>query len=96
MSKRWLNNFIAVCVVVLILALMLFLSGCATYNVQRCEGNVCSTAKITSPRKFDSIAFKYNGEARTFELMAGEVGTDTTAIDTLANLLLMQAQQKEN
>lgn len=79
---------------VLILITVL-LSGCATYHIQRCEGNVCSTAEITSPRKFKSISFKYNGELRTFELQAGDVGTDVSAINTLASVILLQAQQEE-
>lgn len=95
-GKQWCNNFIAVCLVILFWTmLLLLLGGCATYNVQRCEGNVCSTAEIKTPRKFKSIAFKYNGEARTFELQAGDVGTDVSAINTLASILLLQAQQQE-
>jgi hypothetical protein len=75
---------------------MLLLSGCATYNISRCEAGVCSTAKIVSPRKFKSISFSYNGEARTFELQAGDVGTDVTAIQALAGVIMMQSQQQLN
>lgn len=69
------------------------LSGCATYDIERCEDGVCSSAHISSPRKFKSIAFKYNGEQRTFELQAGDVGTDVSALNTLASVILLQAQQ---
>jgi hypothetical protein len=89
------RNLIAVLIVVLILAMMTLLGGCNMYNVQRCEDGVCSTAEIKSMRKFESIAFKYNGEQRTFELQAGEVSTDTSAMATLANVILMQAQQNQ-
>jgi hypothetical protein len=81
--------------ILLWMAMITLLSGCNMYNVQRCEGGVCSTAEIKSMRKFDTIAFKYNGEARTFELQAGEVSTDTSAMATLANVILMQAQQNQ-
>ena len=81
--------------VLLLLMIASLLSGCATYYVQRCEDGVCSTAKITSPRKFKSIAFAYDGENRTFELQAGDVGTDVSALNTLANVILMQAQQQQ-
>ena len=74
---------------------LMLLSGCNMYNIQRCEDGVCSTAEIKSMRKFESIAFKYNGEQRTFELQAGEVSTDTSAMATLANVILMQAQQNQ-
>lgn len=81
--------------IMLLLFIASLLSGCATYYVQRCEGNVCSTAKIQSPRKFKSIAFEYDGENRTFVLKAGDVGTDVSALNTLANVILLQAQQQE-
>jgi len=81
--------------IILALILVLILSGCNMYNIQRCEGNVCSTAEIKSMRKFKSIAFKYNGSDRTFELQAGDVGTDVSAINTLASVILLQAQQQE-
>ena len=74
---------------------LLLLGGCATYDIERCEAGVCSRAKITSPRKFKSIAFKYNGESRTFELTAGDVGTDVSALNTLASVILMQAQAQQ-
>lgn len=80
---------------ILIIILMLLVSGCATYDISRCEDGVCSTAHISSPRKFKTIAFKYNGESRTFELSAGDVGTDVSALNTLASVILLQAQQKD-
>jgi hypothetical protein len=79
----------------LILLCAALLSGCNMYNIQRCEGDICSTAEIKSMRKFKSISFKYNGAERTFELQAGDVGTDASALNTLANVILLQAQQQE-
>ena len=92
MSNRWLNNFIAVCVVIVILTIMVVMSGCATYDISRCEGDTCSTASISSPRKFKTISLKYNGDARTFELEAGDVSTDNSALNTLAGVIMMQQQ----
>jgi hypothetical protein len=94
MSLAW-RYVAAVVSALMCLVLLLLLSGCNMYNIQRCEGNVCSTAEIKSMRKFKNIAFKYNGEARTFELQAGEVGTDVSAMNTLASVILMQAQQNQ-
>lgn len=89
------RNLIAVLIVVLVLAMILVLGGCNMYNIQRCEDGVCSTAEIKSMRKFKNISFKYNGTERTFELQAGEVGTDVSAMNTLANVILLQAQQNQ-
>jgi hypothetical protein len=80
---------------IILAVVLIMVPGCASYNIQRCEGNVCSTAEIKSPRKFKSISFKYNGTERTFELAAGDVGTDVSAINTLASVILLQAQQSE-
>lgn len=93
MDSRLARNLIAVLITILILAFMVLLSGCNMYSVQRCEGEVCSTADIKSMRKFANISFKYNGEARTFELEAGDVSTDNSAVATLANVILMQQTQ---
>ena len=93
MSARLARNLIALLFVILYIALAATLGGCATYEISRCEGTVCSTANIVSPRKFASINFKYNGEQRTFELQAGEVGTDVSALNTLAGVIMMQQQQ---
>jgi hypothetical protein len=91
-----LRYTILVLLALLWIVLVTVLSGCATYEVSRCDENgICSTANIVSPRKFKSIAFSYNGEKRTFELQAGDVGTDVTAISTLANVILMQAEQNQ-
>jgi len=95
MSARLARNIIALLLVFLYCALMLVLGGCATYDIQRCEGTVCSTAHISSPRKFKSIAFKYDGEKRTFQLEAGDVSTDTSALNTLAAVIMMQQQQAQ-
>ena len=95
MESRMARNLIAVLIVVAFLAMILVLGGCNMYNIQRCEDGVCSTAEIKSMRKFKSIAFKYNGTERTFELQAGDVGTDVSAMNTLANVILMQAQQNQ-
>lgn len=80
---------------IMVLVIAILVSGCATYEIERCEDGVCSKANISSPRKFKSIAFKYDGEKRTFELQAGDVGTDVSAINTLASVILLQAQQKQ-
>lgn len=87
-----MRNTLAFLIVVLLLAVIFILAGCATYDISRCEDGVCSTAHISSPRKFKSIAFKYNGDKRTFELQAGDVSTDSTALQTLASVILMQQQ----
>jgi len=92
MSERWFRNFLAVVVAMLILMIMVFLAGCATYDISRCENGTCSTASISSPRKFKTISLKYNGEARTFELEAGDVSTDNSALNTLAGVIMMQQQ----
>jgi hypothetical protein len=90
-----MRNTLAFLIVVLLLAVIFILAGCATYDISRCEDGVCSTAHISSPRKFKSIAFKYNGDKRTFELQAGDVSTDSTALQTLASVILMQQQQAQ-
>lgn len=95
MSERWYRNFWAVVVTIMILVIMVWLSGCATYDISRCENGTCSTASISSPRKFKTISLKYNGEARTFELEAGDVSTDTTALNTLAGVIMMQQRAAE-
>lgn len=91
-GRVWITLALAVFWLVIMAAIFLS-SGCATYDVERCEDGVCSSAHISSPRKFKSIAFKYNGEQRTFELQAGDVGTDVSALNTLASVILLQAQQ---
>lgn len=90
--EQFCKNMIAWLIVVLILSLIILFGGCASYDISRCEGDVCSTASISSPRKFKTISLKYNGEARTFELEAGDVSTDTTALNTLAGVIMMQQQ----
>ena len=77
------------------LVLVLLLSGCATYDIERCEDGVCSTVHIVSPRKFKTITVDYDGVAKTFLLTAGDVGTDSTAMQILANIILQQQQQSE-
>ena len=49
MSKRWFNNFLAVCTVVLIWAAMLVLGGCAGQGVKldvETSGTPCGTKKV--------------------------------------------------
>lgn len=75
--------------------LLTLMGGCAVYDIERCEDGVCSKAHIVSPRKFKSVELKYNGESRTFELKAGDVGMDATAMQILASVILQQQQQAQ-
>jgi hypothetical protein len=74
----------------LIALLLITLGGCtSTYEVRRCEGDVCSYAKVKSRNEFDNgMSIVYNGEARTFEFHANQVTKGSEALEQgVASLL---------
>lgn len=63
---------------------LLVLSGCAVYKIERCEDGICNKANIYSARKFKTVRLYYDGEARTFLLEAGDVELDSSIVKVLA------------
>lgn len=82
--------------ILIAILLVALLCGCNSYHIKRCEGAVCAEANIKSMRKFSEIRFAYNRDTGQFELHASDVSTDVSAVSALANLLLLQEQQKSN
>jgi hypothetical protein len=62
------------------------LSGCATvYEIERCEANVCVSAKIKSRREFsDGLALRYDRESGTFEFSVNQVTTHVSPLEAAA------------
>jgi hypothetical protein len=53
MSKRWLNNFMAVCVVALILTALVVLGGCQTTTIRMTSTTMNDTGQITQKSTMD-------------------------------------------
>jgi len=73
---------------------ILIISGCATtYEIERCEGETCITAKIKSYREFsDGLALHYDKEAGTFEFSANKVSTQVSPLEQAAADVIRQLQ----
>ena len=70
----------------LITLLTVLLSGCATtYEIQRCEGNICSFAKIRTYREFtEGTTVRYDRDTGEFLFEAGSVTTAESPIEKAA------------
>ena len=60
MSKRWLNNFCAVCFVILFLTAMALMSGCTVYKVKSTSPDGKQiTVSVYSGRNFEAPDLHY-------------------------------------
>ena len=79
-----------------LVALCILCTGCVSkYEFTRTVDGVTSTLSVSTVRKFDSLAVKYNADTRAFELDAQGVQTDTAALATALQALALIKLQPE-